>query len=292
VGERIDLGGFAEVDATGDPAAYAAYLGRVGGIDAVRAWKERSLAQLEPRPGARLLDLGCGTGEEVLALAARVVPGGRVIGIDTSRAMIEEARRRAARAGVAEAVELRVGDARRLDLPDASLDGCRVERLLLHLDEPQGAIAEMARVVRPGGVVLAAEPDWGTLAVDAPGPAAGRAVADGAAETFRSPFAGRALRRMLLDAGLVDVEVTARTLVVADRAVAEGLFDLRGGAARAVAAGALAPEAADEWLRALDAAGAAGRFLAAMTAFMAWGRRPAGDTGDFRPHAAGSRPGW
>jgi SAM-dependent methyltransferase len=272
MGEGIDLGGFASVDASEDPGAYGAYLGRVGAIDAVREWKERSFALLEPVPGSRLLDLGCGTGEDVLALAARVAPGGRVIGIDASHAMIDEARRRAAGAG--EAVELRVGDARRLDLPDGSLDGCRSERTLLHLDEPGRALAEMARVVRPGGVVVAAEPDWGTLAVDAPDRAAGRAVAAAAGDVFRSPHAGRALRRLLLEAGLERVDLVARTLIITDRATAEMLFDLRGAAAGAVRAGALAPEAASAWLEGLDRAESAGRFLAAMTAFMASGRRP------------------
>jgi hypothetical protein len=134
----------------------------------------------------------------------------------------------------------------------------------------------MARVVRPGGVVVAAEPDWGTLAVDAPDRAAGRAVAAAAADAIRSPHAGRALRGMLLEAGLDRVDVAARTLVVTDRATAETLFDLRGGAAGAVRAGTLAPEAAAAWLEDLDRAESAGRFLAAMTAFMASGRRPGG----------------
>ena len=91
-GRPPDFGGFSEVDGTGAAESYAGYLDGVRGIDAVAEWKERSFALLAPRPGAHLLDVGCGTGDDVLALADRVRPGGRATGIDASAAMIDEAR--------------------------------------------------------------------------------------------------------------------------------------------------------------------------------------------------------
>ena len=265
-----DLGGFADVDATGDARAYGRYLERVGEVPAVAEWKERSLALLEPRPGAVLVDVGCGTGDDALALAARVVPGGRVIGVDASAAMVEAARARADAAGLA--VEFRVGDVRRLDLPDAAVDGCRAERVLQHLDHPGAAIAEMARVLRPGGRLVVAEPDWGTLVVDPGAPDVVRAVAAAACRRMRSGAVGRALPRLLAEAGLQGVDVAARTLVLRDLKTAEGILDLAGAAAAAVASGALAERAARGWADELRGADARGRLLVAMTAFMARGR--------------------
>ena len=268
-----EFGGFSHVDRTADPGAYAGYLDGVRDVEAVAVWKERSFELLEPRPGARLLDVGCGTGEDVLALAPRVLPGGRVTGIDVSAAMIDEARRRVG-AAVGRAVDLRVGDATRLDLGDATVDGCRAERTLQHLDRPADAVAEMARVTRPGGRVVVAEPDWGTLVIDAPDPAASRAVADAAAARLRSGFVGRSLRRLLIDAGLADIGVAARTLVITDREDAEMLFDLGGAAARAVEGDLISSQRAKAWTQGLAESAARGRFLAALTAFLVWGRVP------------------
>ena len=268
-----DFGGFSDVDDTGAPADYAAYLDRVRDVSPVGEWKERSFALLEPAPGAVLLDVGCGTGEDVVALAQRVAPGGRAIGVDASAAMIDEAMRRAA--GAASPVDLHVCDARRLDLPDASVDGCRTERTLQHLERPQEGVAEMARVLRPGGRIVLAEPDWGTLVVDPGDPAIGRDVAAVAAERVRSGTVGRRLKRLLVEAGLTEVGVIARTLVVTDLTQALLLFDLDGALTRAVELGRVNPARAAGWRADLVRADAEGRHLTAMTAFMAWGRRPA-----------------
>lgn len=266
-----ELGGFADVDRTGEAGAYAAYLDDVRADEAVAEWKERSFAALEPRPGAVLLDVGCGTGEDALALAARTAPGGRAIGVDASAEMVAEARRRAAAAGAREVEFIRC-DATALALPDAAVDGCRAERVLQHLADPAAAVAEMARVTRPGGCVVAAEPDWGTLAIEPGEPEAVAQIAAAAARRLRSGLVGRRLRRLLLDAGLEHVTVAARTLVVTDPGRARILFDLPAAAAQAVADGRLAANRATAALEELDRAAAAGRLLVAMTAFMAAGR--------------------
>lgn len=266
-----DLGAFADVDATGAAGELARYLDEVRDVPAVAEWKARSLALLDPRPGAELLDVGCGTGEDVLTLAAMVAPGGRVRGVDASASMVAEARRRA---GDRDDVTFDLGDARALDLPDASVDGARAERVLLHADRPEGVVAEMARVIRPGGRIVLAEPDWDTLAVDAPGADAGRAVAAAAAARFRSPFVGRTLRRLLLAAGLADVEVAARALVIDDPGRAEAVFQLSAAARLAVGRGLLTDAGAAAWRAGVERAGSEGRLLVAMTAFMASGRRP------------------
>ena len=266
-----DFGGFSDVDRSGDAEAYSAYLDDVRGVEAVSDWKERSFAALEPRPGAVLLDVGCGTGEDVVELARRVAPSGRAIGIDASEAMVEEARRRAAAEGLA-AVEYRRSDARALDLDDDSVDGCRAERVLQHVEAPGEAVAEMARVVRPGGAVVAADPDWGTLVIDSSDPETAGEVTAAAARRMRSALVGRSLRRLFLDAGLAEVAVVARTLVVTDRARAEMLFDLTGAAGRAAAEGRVTRARASAWLDDLWRAEAQDRLLLAMTAFMAVGR--------------------
>ena len=194
-----------------------------------------------------------------------------MIGIDASAAMIAEARRR----GSAGGVDFRVGDAARLGLPDASVDGARAERTLQHLDRPQAAVAELTRVVRPGGRVVVAEPDWGTLVLDPGDPETTREVVRAAVERVRSGTVGRALRGHLMRAGLTEVDVVARVLVVPDADAARVVFDIDGALARAIGTGRVSHAAAERWRAEMSEAAAGGTHLAAMTAFMAWGRVPA-----------------
>jgi ubiquinone/menaquinone biosynthesis C-methylase UbiE len=94
------------------------------------------------QPGMRLLDVCCGPGYGAGEAVSR---GAATCGIDLAPAMIEEARRRFPRA------EFREGDAEALDFPDASFDAVICPFGLLHLGEPDRAIAEAFRVLRPGG---------------------------------------------------------------------------------------------------------------------------------------------
>jgi ubiquinone/menaquinone biosynthesis C-methylase UbiE len=100
--------------------------------------------RLNISPGDRVLDVGCGTGNDVRMLASLVGPTGWVTGIDLSKTMIvAHERSRASSLPVSFAL----GDARSLDFPDNPFDACRCETVLMHLDgSPARAIAEMARV--------------------------------------------------------------------------------------------------------------------------------------------------
>jgi SAM-dependent methyltransferase len=100
--------------------------------------------------GLRVLDVGAGVGATGLALAAR---GARVVALDLTPAMLEAARAQAAARGLAN-YETRLGDAAALPFPDASFDlvACRV--CAHHFGRARTAASEMARVLRPGGMLL------------------------------------------------------------------------------------------------------------------------------------------
>jgi SAM-dependent methyltransferase len=110
-----------------------------------------ALIDLVPaEPQSRWLDVACGPGLISRAMASRV---GFVSGVDLTPAMIEEAQRRAREDG-ADNVDFALGDATALDLPDASFDGAITRLSLHHVPAPARVVAEMGRVVRPGGWVL------------------------------------------------------------------------------------------------------------------------------------------
>jgi ubiquinone/menaquinone biosynthesis C-methylase UbiE len=115
-----------DLDRMHDAQSVVTYLDRTTAQESVRAYKAQSFALLAPKAGAALLEVGCGTGMDVRALATMVAPGGRVVGVDRSETLLTEARRQTDVAGVT--IEFRQGDARRLEFLDEAFDGCRADR--------------------------------------------------------------------------------------------------------------------------------------------------------------------
>jgi SAM-dependent methyltransferase len=110
------------------------------------------------RPGASVLDVGCGPGSITVDIAARVAPG-RVLGIDSSAEVIDGARALAGRARAGNAT-FAVGDVYALDAADDSFDVVHAHQVLQHLVDPVAALREMLRVCRPDGVVAARDADY------------------------------------------------------------------------------------------------------------------------------------
>ena len=106
--------------------------------------------------GSTVVDIGCGAGTDLLVAARRTGPNGRAIGVDMTEAMRRRAARGAADAGI-ENVDVREGDATRLPLDDGSVDVVISNGGLNLVPEKKRAIAEMARVLKPGGRVQIAD---------------------------------------------------------------------------------------------------------------------------------------
>ena len=112
-------------------------------------------------PGEHVLDVACGTGLVTFAAARAVGATGSVLGVDLSERMVEAARDRALALGLVQARFTRM-DAERLELPDASVDVALCALGLMYLPDPEAALAEVWRVLRPGGRWVAAV--WGERA--------------------------------------------------------------------------------------------------------------------------------
>ena len=102
--------------------------------------------------GMDLLDVGCGPASITADLAERVAPG-RVVALDAASGALEAARATLRERGLSEQVELTRGDVMALPFEDASFDVVHAHQVLQHLADPVGALAEMRRVTRPGGIV-------------------------------------------------------------------------------------------------------------------------------------------
>jgi len=257
---------FTAVDDQADPSAWIDVLDRVRQEPAYAAYKQRLAELLEPAPGATYLEVGCGTGQDALALASRF--GVTVAGVDLSRAMVAEARRR----GLSEA---HVASADALPFEDVSFEGCWADRVLQHLEQPDAALAEMARVTRPGGRVVVADPDYDTQVVDVEDQELARRVLRFRADhLLRNGTIAHRAGGLLAEAGLRDVVVEAAPVVLRDPAALDNAMGLRTWAAVAEERGLLPAGAGEAWDRELDAAVAGNRFLYAFTVFLTAGTVP------------------
>jgi ubiquinone/menaquinone biosynthesis C-methylase UbiE len=255
-----------------DVAATFRWLDRADGHPLIQDVKRRMFDLCPVREGESILDVGCGVGHEVLRLAQRVGPHGRVVGIDRNLPMIAEAQRRAA--GHAGQVAFTVGDAQRLDYPDDQFDLCRTERVLRYLERPEEALREMVRVVRPGGFVLAFDFDSDQTVVDAANPALARRVADVLDAAVPHPWMGRQLFGLFQRVGLADVRVIPQVIFVSGGA-GFGVYQqlTRGTIERAVQLGQISATEATRWWADLEESAEAQTFFSANLGFIVAGRK-------------------
>lgn len=285
---------FDRVDETTDPADFVRYLDATRATDFYQEIKRRSYDLLALNAGDAVLDLGCGTGDDVVALAVRVGPTGRAVGVDFSATMIAEARRRAAES--TPPVEFIEGDAHRLDFPDGTFDGCRAERLLQHAVDPQAVLAEMVRVAKPGARVVIWESELEMLVFDAPDRAVSRKMQHYICDGFRNGAIGHQLYRRFQQAGLTDVQPTLLGRAMTDFPLVESALDLRASARRASTEGIVTAAVAADWIAYLEEADKAGRFFCAVAGFLVSGRKPSIEranrrgTEGLRACERGSRP--
>jgi SAM-dependent methyltransferase len=157
------------------------------------------------RPGLRVLDCGCGPGSITLGLAEWVAPG-EVVGMDCEASQLDLARAEQARRSVPNA-RFEVGSIYAIPFADESFDVVFAHAIFEHLRRPLSALAEIRRVLRPGGLAALRSPDWGgfLIAPDTDGLAdaieqcKGLQTANGG-----DVYVGRKLKALLREAGFVE----------------------------------------------------------------------------------------
>jgi ubiquinone/menaquinone biosynthesis C-methylase UbiE len=231
----------------GEPAAavsLVSWLEHADALPAVQEIKRQMLALGPVEAGDRVLDVGCGIGLEVRRLAGHAGPIGRVVGIDKNAAMIAE----------------------------AAFDLCRTERVLRYIKRPEHAVREMARVVRPGGRVVAFDFDSDATVIDAPDAALVRRIREVLDAAVPNCWIGRQLPRLFRQAGLVDIAVVPQAVMIPSldsyRRLVQGSLD---AAARS---GDLTVRDLARWWADLARAEREGGLLVANLGFVVHGRRP------------------
>ncbi len=243
-GIDVQRGSFKLADAeTQDTAKLAMILDLMAQRPAVQALKAWALDRLAPAAGETAVDLGSGTGEDVVGLAQLVGPAGRAIGVEPSPGLRAEAVRRAAETGEHDTgagadrrpgldgrpgvdgrfgVEFVDGYAGALPFEDESVDVLRSERVLQHVADPAVAVRDMTRVLRPGGRIVLIDTDWSTAIIHPADPAVLQRMVDHFVADSANPYSGRRLRGLLAEAGLEITGETAATWIEAQEGARRG----------------------------------------------------------------------
>lgn len=261
--------GYQQVDEHPNVPVLVATMDSTSKWEAVRQLRRWERHELGLVAGQRLLDVGCGLGEAALALAVDLGADGEIVGIDVSAEMLRIAQ---SKAGAARCrVRFVVGDACSLTEHDGSFDAVRSERTLQWLTDPMAAVAEMARVVRPGGRVSLIDTDWSTLALEIGDDELATRVRNAMSiERGRSSNIGRRLHELVSDAGLVPVARTEATHTWTswnpdESPAPDGCFSMQSLAGDLVDKGQLAPAERDHFVSKIQQAAREDQFSMSLT---------------------------
>lgn len=236
------------------------------GVRRLRRWV---MAALAVAPGDRALDIGSGTGSEVLEFARLAGPTGEAVGLDPNPAMLAEAERRAAAQGIT--ARFVHGDVYALPFEDDSFDVIRCERVYQHLDHPERATTEIARVLRPGGRVALVDSDWSTGIVHPGDPEVVRALMEFSTGQAPNRNSGRRLRGLLTAAHLQVDEIGADA-VVWEPSIIDTMLAM--GTGQAVSAGKITAAQRDQLTVDLEQGVAVGDYHFSVTMFAVLAHRP------------------
>ena len=241
---------FTSVDSHDDPSWVVGYLDRRA--DAVSRMKQYvATAHARHDPNGLVLDLGCGAGHDLVLLNDA---GLRAVGIDPSAILLAAATTRIDhhRTGLARAA----GES--LPFQDASFDGCRIERVLMHVANPSVVLAEVVRCLRPGGLITVFEPDWSQFRVRGDT----GDVKTGWLAGSRHPGIGGDLWRLVEEAGCEVLDRVEELSIWRSLETLDAVIGLENSVRRAVEAGRIDSNEADQWLERQTARQARGEFLA------------------------------
>jgi SAM-dependent methyltransferase len=246
------VSGFSSVDDAADPDGLVRFLDAVSLAES--GMKHYAVAaHALRRPSRPILDLGCGAGHDLALFAAA---GLGVVGVDPSAVMVEAARGRTATAGTP--VVRATGE--RLPFGGPVFSGCRIERVLMHVDDPSVVLTEALRCVEPGGLVTVFEPDWGSFSVRSD------VLPERATwiTSAKHPDIGARLWELLESLGCDVLDRVEELSVWRSIAKLERVAGFPGAVDRAVAAGRVDRGDADRWVREQRQRETVGQFYALM----------------------------
>jgi ubiquinone/menaquinone biosynthesis C-methylase UbiE len=234
--------------------------------DFYASYKSRIRELLRPRGGGRYLDVGSGSGQAATRFSADHPV--EVVALDRSLRISRLADSR----GVPNVL---VADAHQLPFVSECFDGVYADRVFQHLDHPETALDELTRVVRPGGRLVLADPDYDLQALEIEDQELARRILRYRADVMvrNGALAHRQAAR-LVDRAFEEIEVEARTVVVRRPNAIDNVLTLRGWAHHAVGRGHLPTSEAERFIRQFDRSVRDGKLTYVLTFLLTSASKP------------------
>ena len=249
------------------------YLRGLDAVPAIATYKDAILRACDLRSGDRLLDIGCGTATHAPIYSKIVGSRGRVIGIDTSKQLIQQAKAN----HIYSNTSFRAADVYSLPFKSNSFEVVKEDRVLQHLGRPLEAVQEMLRVIKPGGIMVTANPDFRTFQMDVTGAGRGEMgtrwgekrrppphlgfdlgdltikVLNGVIPTLNAhSYMGLAQPRLLEAAGAIDIQLDVVAVTLVGRQDLEAVVPISYMARLSVNNGGITEEEMHAWLDRLE----------------------------------------
>ncbi|MEV5508806.1 methyltransferase domain-containing protein [Streptomyces orinoci] len=258
---------FSNIDAHPHPVRLVNSLFRLRSEPFFVSYKQRLRHLLRAQAGQRFLDVGAGTGDAARELADE--SGAQVVACDLSRIMCAEMKH----IGLRKAA---VADSHHLPFKGAAFDGAWADRVLQHVEDPDVALDEMLRVIRPGGRIVVCDPDTATQALNIEDHRlAAKVLSLRQTAGIRHGTFARRVPGLLTARGLLDVEVEPHTLVVRSKRTIDDTMGVRDWADVFADRGYLDRSEARRFNALVDDAIEGGQFLYSVTYFLTSATVPA-----------------
>jgi ubiquinone/menaquinone biosynthesis C-methylase UbiE len=225
-----------------------------------KAYKSHSWQSLRIESGNLVVDVGCGTGSDLIHLAKQH-PEASFIGIDKSESFLSIAKERAA---PLTNIQLLQGDAQQLPLENRAADAIRIDRSLQHMEAPAAFLKEMARVTKAGGRIVACEPDWETFILFNGDYDDSQEIAHFFMHSIRNSFIGRELASLANECGIKNLRTHVHAFWTNRLEEAAIVFDLDRVKDQCAAADRITQDDADNWWSLSQHSSQKGTFFASL----------------------------
>lgn len=243
----------------------------------VAAHKRRTYELMGLRPGAKVLDVGCGPATDTLALASRVGATGRVCGVDIDPDQIALAREKAVAAGVEGWTTHQVIAGQQLPFDSNYFDAARSERVFQHNRDADTLLKEMVRVTKPGGAIIVLDTDWSTMSIDTELVDTEQKLKKFHVEkVIKNGYSGRKLRGMFIQNGLNDIMVELAPAYITDYDVSRLMTWYEITEQAALKAGIISRDELSAFQAELEKRNSEGIFFATLLQILVAGRKPTG----------------
>ncbi|MDD1727490.1 MAG: methyltransferase domain-containing protein, partial [Methanospirillum sp.] len=163
-------------------------------------------------------------------------------------------------------------DGRSLGFVDDIFDAVREDRALQHIAHPELVLHELIRVLKPGGRFVLFEPDWELFIIANSAHNLTRSILNYWADQFMNGWIGRELYQICTNAGVCEVSVLPRTMILHDLQICDRIFGIRETVSRACDTGVIAKNEGSRWLDELEGADRKGTFFSSFTGYLITGK--------------------